>query len=137
MSIFVMSGFDRRFGWSNVPAPLPIAADALVGAGFGIIFLVFSVNTYTAATIRVADQQTVVSSGPYSVVRNPMYAGALLMVIATPIALASWWALLACAPLVAVIVWRLLDEEHYLVEHLPGYARYQVRVRSRLVPGVW
>jgi protein-S-isoprenylcysteine O-methyltransferase Ste14 len=137
LAVFVISGLDRRFGWSSVPAPLSIGADVLVAAGFGIIFLVFSVNTYTAATIRVADEQTVVSSGPYSVVRHPMYAGALLMLLATPIALGSWWCLLACAPLIGVIVWRLLDEEHYLVERLPDYAEYRARVRTRLIPGVW
>ena len=105
-----MAGFDRRFGWSDVPIVVSVAADVVVALGFLVIFFVFRENTYTSATIEVAADQAVISSGPYSVVRHPMYAAALLMLLATPVALGSWWALLMFVPLCAVIVWRLKDD---------------------------
>jgi len=137
LSLMVMPGLDHRFGWSNVPAPLSIVADLVVAAGFYIVFLVFRENTFTAATIRVVGEQRVISTGPYAVVRHPMYAGAVLTLLATPVALGSWWGLLAFVPMLAVIVWRLRAEEQFLREHLPGYAEYCARVRYRLVPLSW
>jgi protein-S-isoprenylcysteine O-methyltransferase Ste14 len=121
-----------------VACPLAVVdcGDVMVVIGFWIVFVVFRVNTFTAATITVAEEQRVIETGPYSVVRHPMYAGALLMLLATPVALGSWWDLLAFAPMLMVIVWRLQDEERFLLEHLPGYMQYRARVRFRLVPGV-
>ena len=81
--------------------------------------------------------ETVRTAGPYRLVRHPMYTGAILLFLATPLALASWWSLLAGAGLAAAIVWRLIDEEAYLARNLPGYSDYQRRVTARLVPGVW
>jgi protein-S-isoprenylcysteine O-methyltransferase Ste14 len=98
---------------------------------------VFRANTFTSATIEVAQDQEVVSTGPYAYVRHPMYAGALLLLLATPVALGSWWGLLAWFPMLAVIIWRLRDEEMYLDRNLRGYAEYRAKVRSRLLPGVW
>jgi len=135
--LYVVAGFDRRFGWSNVPIIASLLADVVVALGFLIIFFVFRENTYTAATIEVAADQAVISTGPYGVVRHPMYAGALLMLLATPIALGSWWALLMFMPLCTVIVWRLSDEERFLSANLPGYSQYLARVRRRLIPAVW
>jgi protein-S-isoprenylcysteine O-methyltransferase Ste14 len=137
IAVFVVAGLDRRGGWSRVPTAVAVAADALVAFGLGVVWAVFRANTFTSATIEVAREQQVISTGPYGVVRHPMYAGALVMMIAVPIALASWCALAAVPPLVAVIVWRLLDEEKLLVAELPGYADYRGRVKYRLVPGVW
>ena len=135
--LFVFPGFDHRFAWSRVPAHLVIAANVLVVAGFAIVFLTFKANSYTAAIIDVAPEQPLVSTGPYGVVRHPMYAGSLVMLLATPIALGSWWGLLPALCLVACIVWRIVAEEEFLVRHLPGYAEYRQRVRYRLVPGIW
>jgi protein-S-isoprenylcysteine O-methyltransferase Ste14 len=137
VGLYVVAGFDRRFGWSDVPIVVSLAADVVVLLGFLIIFFVFRENTYTSATIEVAADQAVISSGPYSVVRHPMYAAALLMLLATPVALGSWWALLMFVPLCAVIVWRLKDEERFLSANLPGYGEYRAQVRRRLIPGVW
>lgn len=137
VAIYVVSAFDWRFGWSSMPAPIAYVADLIVAVGFGIVFAVFRENTYTAATIQVASGQTVVSTGPYAVVRHPMYAGALLMLLATPVALGSWWGVLLFLPIGLVIVWRLLDEERYLAANLAGYVEYCARVRWRLIPGVW
>jgi protein-S-isoprenylcysteine O-methyltransferase Ste14 len=137
VGLYVVAGFDRRFGWSNVPVVVSLAADVVVALGFLIVFFVFRENTYTSASIEVAADQTVISTGPYGVVRHPMYAGALLMLLATPFALGSWWALLMFIPVCAVIVWRLSDEERFLSSNLPGYGDYRGQVRQRLIPGVW
>jgi protein-S-isoprenylcysteine O-methyltransferase Ste14 len=114
-----------------------LVADAAVLAGFAIVFLTFRANSYTSATIAVAKEQPLVDHGPYAVVRHPMYAGALLMLLATPIALGSWWASSGVLLMVLAIVARLLGEERYLAAHLAGYADYRRRVRYRLIPYVW
>ncbi len=133
----VVPSLDHRFEWSEVPLATVFAGDVLVALGFYIFFAVFRVNTFAAATIEVAIDQRVVSSGPYAIVRHPLYAGALVMLLGTPLALGSWWGLLGLIPITLTIVWRLLEEEKFLSEHLPGYAEYKKRVRYRLLPFVW
>jgi protein-S-isoprenylcysteine O-methyltransferase Ste14 len=133
LAILVVPSLDHRFSWSHVPLWIVLAGDLLVVLGFYIVFKVFCVNTFTSATIEVNEQQTVISTGPYAFVRHPMYSGALVM----PLALASWWGLIAFVLMVAVIVIRLLDEEKLLLANLPGYAEYGARVRYRLMPYVW
>ncbi len=137
VALFVVAGLDRRFHWSSVPLVASLIADALVILGFYIVFRVFRENTYTSATIEVSRKQKVISTGPYSVVRHPMYAGAFLLVFSTPLALGSWVALPLPIPLMLVIVARLLDEERLLSATLPGYEAYRQRVRWRLIPYIW
>jgi protein-S-isoprenylcysteine O-methyltransferase Ste14 len=137
LAIFVIAGLDRRWGWSRVPRGVSIAGDVVVALGLGIVALVFRANTFTSATIEVATDQKVISTGPYAVVRHPMYAGAFLMLLGVPLALGSWWAAPAILPLYAVIVVRLLDEERVLVRELAGYDAYRAKVRYRLVPFVF
>jgi protein-S-isoprenylcysteine O-methyltransferase Ste14 len=120
-----------------VPWHLVVFGDALVLIGFAIVFLVFRENTFTAAIIAVEANQKVVSSGPYAVVRHPMYAGALLGFTGTRLALGSWWGLLPAGLVMGVIVWRLLDEEKFLARNLPGYDEYWRKVGWRLLPGMW
>jgi protein-S-isoprenylcysteine O-methyltransferase Ste14 len=136
IGIFVICALDHRLVWSTVPLAIVIVGDVLVALGFVIVFLVFKENSFTAATIEVAADQRVISSGPYAIVRHPMYAGALIMLIGTPLALGSWWALLAFIPMAIVIAVRLLDEEQFLSQHLPGYTQYCQNVRSRLIPSI-
>jgi protein-S-isoprenylcysteine O-methyltransferase Ste14 len=136
LAVFVLCAFDHRRG-AQLPVALELAGDALVAVGLFIVFRVFRANTFTAATIQVEREQTLVSTGPYGVVRHPMYSGALVMMLGVPLALGSWWGLVAVPPLAAVIVWRLLDEERQLTAELPGYAEYRAKVKSRLVPLVW
>ena len=136
IAMFVVSGLDRRYNWSDVPLPVVIGGNVLVVVGFVIEFLVFRENSFTSATIEVDERQTVISTGPYALVRHPMYDGGLLMLLGTPLALGSWWALVAFLPIAVGIVWRMRDEERFLKQHLPGYAEYCARVRSRLIPGV-
>jgi protein-S-isoprenylcysteine O-methyltransferase Ste14 len=137
LAMLVVPSLDRRFSWSRVPLWIVLAGDLLVVLGFYIVFKVFCVNTFTSATVEVTEQQTVISSGPYAFVRHPMYSGVLVMLLGTPLALASWWGLIAFALMVAVIVIRILDEEKFLLANLPGYAEYLTRVRYRLMPAVW
>jgi protein-S-isoprenylcysteine O-methyltransferase Ste14 len=137
VALFVASGLDRRHGWSSVPAPVSLAANGLVAAGFAIVFLVFRENTHTSAVIEVSAGQRVISTGPYRWVRHPMYAGALLLLAATPPALGSLVALPLVVALAGVIVARILDEERLLSAELAGYREYCREVRYRLVPHVW
>src|ERR1044071_7589394 len=137
VALLVVPALDRRFGWSSVPPGVVVLGDLLIAAGFYLIYLVYRENTYTSATVEVAEGQKVVSTGPYAVVRHPMYAGGLLYIAATPLALGSYWGLLAFAALLPFLIWRLLDEEQLLAGELPGYSEYRRRVRHRLVPFVW
>jgi len=137
LAIFAVPGLDRRFGWSHVPAAVSLAGDAMIAVGFLIVFLTFRENSFTAGTIEIAEGQHVIDSGPYAVVRHPMYAGALILIAGLPLALGSWWGLVPAALLVPVIVWRLIREEAFLAANLAGYRNYQGRVRHRLAPVIW
>jgi len=126
----IIMAFDHRFGWSPaVPAWLSLVGDALVALGIVIYFLVIRENRFAAATVEIAEGQTVVSTGPYAVVRHPMYSGAILFLVGAPIALGSWWGFLFTPLFVGGLVWRLLDEEKFLRTNLPGYAEYTREVR--------
>ena len=137
IALMLVPALDRRFGWSRVPTRVVIAADLLVTLGFILVFFVYRENTFTAATIQVTEGQTVVSTGPYALIRHPMYASALLYLGATPLALGSYWGLVAIAATLPFLIWRILDEERLLAASLPGYTDYQRRVRYRLIPKVW
>ncbi len=133
----VVPALDYRWHWSTVPAWVSILGEVGVAASFVVFFIVMRQNSYAAATVQVEPNQPVISTGFYGVVRHPMYAGALLLMIAMPFALGSYWSLLLLIPAVAALAWQLLDEERVLKRDLPGYADYCRRVRYQLVPGVW
>jgi protein-S-isoprenylcysteine O-methyltransferase Ste14 len=137
IALYVICGLDHRFGWSTLPPWLVLAANGLVLVGFYGFYVTFRENAYAASTVTVEADQPVISSGPYAVVRHPMYTAAIVLFAATPLALASWRGLVPAALLAALIVWRFIDEETYLARNLAGYTDYQSRVRARLVPGVW
>jgi protein-S-isoprenylcysteine O-methyltransferase Ste14 len=136
-ALLVLPALDRRFRWSRVPTLACILGDVLIVAGFAIVFAVFRVNNHTSGVIEVAADQKVVSTGPYALVRHPMYSGALVLMAAIPVALGSWWGLLVVVPMTAAIVWRLLDEEKFLAANLPGYSAFQQKVKYRLAPWIW
>lgn len=137
IGLFIVPGLDFRFGWSYVPPLASWLAAGLVALGFYIVFRVFKENSYTRGTIEVSAEQKVISTGPYSVVRHPMYAGASVLLVFTPLVLGSWVALPLVVPLIGVIVVRLLDEEKYLTAHLSGYDDYLQKVHYRLIPSIW
>jgi protein-S-isoprenylcysteine O-methyltransferase Ste14 len=137
LATFAVPGLDRRLGWSHVPLAVSLVGDGMIAIGFLIVFFTFRVNTFTAGTIEMVDGQRVIDSGPYAVVRHPMYAGALIMVAGIPLALGSWWGLIPAALLVPILMWRLTREEAFLSANLAGYSDYRNRVRCRLAPIVW
>lgn len=133
----LLPGLDHRFQWSQVPFSLVLASDIFVLLGFIAVFFVFKENTYTSAIVEVDPDQKVISTGPYRLVRHPMYAGALVMFLFTPVALGSFWGVLGTIPLIVLIIFRLLDEEKFLAEHLSGYKEYCNTTRYRLIPRIW
>ena len=137
IALLVVPAIDYRFGGARVPRRLVVAGDLLVAVGFFFILLVYRENSFTSATIEVAADQTVISTGPYAIVRHPMYASALLYLIGTPLALGSFWGFAPLAAMVPFLLWRLFDEERFLARNLAGYVDYQRRVRYRLIPHVW
>jgi protein-S-isoprenylcysteine O-methyltransferase Ste14 len=137
IAMLVVSVLGHRFGWSSVPASVSVLADGLIALAFLFVFFVFRENSFSASTIQIAEGQTVISTGPYALVRHPMYAGALVMLLALPVALGSWWGLLVVVLKLPVLIWRLLDEERFLRQNLAGYAQYQTKVRYRLLPLIW
>lgn len=137
IAVMAISALDWRLGWSAVPVWLVIVGDVLVGVGLLGAQLVVVQNHYAGASITVEEGQPLVSTGLYGIVRHPMYAGSLIMMLGTPPALGSLWGLTAVAAAVLVLAARLLDEEKALTEELAGYADYTRQVRYRLIPGVW
>ena len=133
----VVAGFDHRWHWSNVPTTVVIIGDVAFVLAFALIFVVFRENTYTSGVIEIAEGQEVISSGPYAIVRHPMYTGGIIFLLAAPLMLGSWWALIPALVVCSGIVVRLLDEERFLAKNLPGYVDYRQRVHWRLLPGVW
>lgn len=136
-ALVVVSALDHRFGWSQLPPIVSVVGDLLFGLGVFILLLVFRANTYGGASVEVVEGQTVISTGPYAIVRHPMYVAAVVMAAGVPLALGSWWGLLAVVAVIAVLVGRILDEETLLCSDLAGYAEYTQQVRYRLVPFVW
>jgi len=120
-----------------MPSVIAFAGDVLVAFGFLVIFRVFRENPFTSATIELAAEQRVISTGPYALIRHPMYAGGLVLLLGIPVALGSWWGLLVFVAMMPALIWRLIDEERFLARSLPGYRAYQNKVRYRLVPPVW
>lgn len=137
VALLIVPALDHRFGWSDMPASVSVFGDALFVASYMAIIRVFRENTYAASTIAVEPGQRVISSGPYAYVRHPMYAAGIVLLLASPIALGSWWGLVVFLPLMPVLIWRLMDEEAFLRKNLPGYSEYCDRVTTRLVPFVW
>jgi protein-S-isoprenylcysteine O-methyltransferase Ste14 len=137
IGLLVVPALDYRFGWSRIPLCAVIGGDVLVAVGFYVIFFVYKENTFTSATIEIAEGQKVISTGPYAIVRHPMYVGGLLYCFGTPLALGSYWGLLAFAGMAPFLIWRLFDEERFLSKNLPGYTEYCAKVRWRLIPGVF
>ena len=136
-SLIARLGLDHRFGWSFVPWSVSLCGNALVALGFLVFYLVARVNSFAASNIRVEGGQTVISTGPYAILRHPMYSGALFLLVGTPLALGSWWALLLSPIFLPILIVRILNEEQVLARDLLGYEEYRQKVRHRLVPYVW
>jgi protein-S-isoprenylcysteine O-methyltransferase Ste14 len=137
VACILVPGLDHRFGWSHAPAWLCVVGDALVALSWLAMLWVFRENSFGAATIQIMEGQRVIDTGPYALVRHPMYAGASLLFVGIPLALGSPWSVLCFVVLLPFGAWRIFNEEALLRTGLSGYADYLARVRWRLVPGLW
>jgi len=137
IAMYLIPGLDRRYGWSTVPTLVVILADGVALAGYVLFILTIRANRYASRVVEVQENQPVISSGPYALVRHPMYTAVTLIFGASPLALGSWWALIPAALLPLILVARIANEEKLLVEGLPGYAAYRQKVRYRMIPFVW
>src|SRR5260370_39266389 len=133
----LIPGLAFRLGWSRVPLWLTSLAHLFVFAGYLITLWVMKENSFASRTVQVEEVQRVISTGPYRLVRHPMYFGAVVMLLFTPLALGSWWALPGYLLVIPLIVLRLLHEEKMLYRELPGYSDYCLRTRFRLVHLLW
>lgn len=134
---FLLCGFDYHFGWSHMPVWVVITASLLFLIGYMLYAEVLRENAYLSRTVEVQDDQQLIDTGLYSVVRHPMYTATLLMFLSMPLILGSWWALLIFFIYPILIIKRIQNEEQVLREGLKGYNDYQQRVRWRLIPYVW
>ncbi len=137
LALLVVPAFDHRFGWSQAPAIISLIGDGLVALGLFINLIVFRENSFGGSTIETVADQKVITTGPYALVRHPMYAGVVIMVTGVPLALGSYWGLAILALVLPVLVWRIFDEERLLRQELPGYTEYVQKVHYRLVPHLW
>lgn len=137
IALAIVPALDHRFGWSHVPVYAVLLGDLVMLLGWLGIFFVFKENSFASATIQSSADQRVISTGAYAWVRHPMYAAALVMLLGISPALGSWWGIPIVIAILPALIWRLEDEERFLVQNLPGYPEYRGRVRYRLLPFVW
>ncbi len=135
--LLTLPGIEHRLGYAGSNVVASVAGNGLVLFGFAIVWRVYRENSFAAATVRVEDPQLLVSSGPYAIVRHPMYSGVACCTAGTPLALGSTWAALPAFTLILLLVWRIHEEERVLTAELPGYAEYTSHVRHRLLPLLW
>jgi protein-S-isoprenylcysteine O-methyltransferase Ste14 len=134
---FVIPGLDRRFGWSELPFWVALVGDVLVFVGYLFIVYVFRTNSYASRVVEIQEEQKVIDTGPYAVVRHPMYTGMIVLYIASPVALGSLWGMIPSALLIPLLVLRILNEEKLLKEELAGYEEYCRARKFRLIPLLW
>ena len=134
---FVVCGLDKRFGWSEIPLWTVIVAAILFLLGYALYAEVMRENAYLSRTIEVQENQELIQTGAYGIVPHPMYSATLLIFLAMPVILGSWWGLLVFSFYPALIIKRIANEEQVLTAGLKGYIDYQKHVRWRLIPWVW
>ena len=134
---FIVAGLDFRFGWSRVPTWLVIAASVVLLIAYALYAEVMRENAYLSRTVKVQENQKVVDTGLYGIVRHPMYAVTVWLFLAIPLVLGSWWSFLCFLHYPIIIVIRILNEEKVLTEGLAGYGEYKKKVKYRLIPFIW
>lgn len=134
---YILPGFDIRFGWSKMSAWVSIVAAVVMFLSYLIVFRTMQVNSFLSRVIEVAENQKVIDTDVYGIVRHPMYVGMTVLYVVSPIVLGSWWAVIPALVIIPVIVFRILDEEKALEKELPGYMEYKQKVKYRLIPFVW
>ena len=138
LPIFLLPGFDHRYNWSNVPMVVVFLGDLIVLASYYLFFRVLKENSYASRVVKVEKEvQKAITTGPYAIVRHPMYFAIIIMFGAIPVATGSYWGVLPVIPLILLLAFRVRDEEKLLVEELEGYAEYMKQTRYRIFPGIW
>ncbi len=137
IAAFIVPGLDHRFGWSSMPPWLSLAGDLLILLSMWMVYRVFKENSFASAIVEIGKDQRVISSGPYAIVRNPMYSSAAVYFIGMSLALGSYWGIIPSVLTILGLVVRLFDEEKFLAKNLPSYTEYCAKVRSHLIPGVF
>ena len=137
LASFLIAGFDYRFDWSVIPMWCVILASVILLVSYGMYAEVMRENIYLSRTIEVQENQKVIDTGLYGIIRHPMYAVTIWLFLAIPIVLGSWWALLCMVPYPFLIAIRILNEEKVLENNLSGYKEYKAKVKYRLVPFIW
>ena len=134
---FILAGLDFRFGWSSLPNWALWTSSIVFLLSYGMYAEVMRENEWLSRSIEVMEGQKVVSTGLYGIVRHPMYTATILMFLAMPLVMGSWWAFLVMIPYVLAIVTRIKDEETLLTKELDGYQEYKEKVRWKLIPYIW
>jgi protein-S-isoprenylcysteine O-methyltransferase Ste14 len=134
---FLIPGFDFRYGWSSVPTWCILLSDLLIISGYFLFARVLMANRYAARVVEVEEKQQLISTGPYAVVRHPMYSAILIIYIFSPLALGSYWAVIPMLFLIGIVVARILNEEAVLSRELEGYREYMQKTKYRIIPGIW
>lgn len=134
---FIVAGLDHRFGWSHVSNAIVVIASAILLVGYALYVEVLRENVYLSRVVEVQEEQRVIDTGLYSIVRHPMYFAVTLLYLAIPLVLGSWWALLVMSPCILLLAARIKNEEQVLHQGLPGYTDYTKRVRYRMIPWIW
>lgn len=134
---FILPGLDFRFHWSKIDLWIVVISNIVAFAGYIFIFFVFKENSYASTAIQIENEQNVITSGPYSIVRHPMYLGMVIMSLFIPVALGSFWAIIPMLFIIPIIVFRIEVEEEMLLKNLKGYKEYCLKTRYRLIPFIW
>lgn len=134
---FVLCALDFRFGWSHVPLWLVIVSSVLFELGYLMYAEVMRENAYLSRTVEVQENQKVVSTGLYGMVRHPMYLATLFMFLPMPLILGSLWGLIPFSIYLVAIIVRIINEEKVLTNELDGYREYKQKVKYRLIPFIW
>jgi protein-S-isoprenylcysteine O-methyltransferase Ste14 len=134
---FIIPGLDFRFRWSNEPIWLVIVSNIVDLTAYIFIFVVFKENSYASTIIQVENEQHVITTGPYSVVRHPMYLGMVVMSLFMPLALGSYFAIIPMLLIIPTLLFRIKNEEVVLLSELRGYKDYCSKTKYRLIPFIW
>ena len=137
LGLVVFGAIDHRFGWSHMSLFATLIGDSLIVLSYVIYYFVFMENSFAASSVRTFEEQKVISTGPYAIVRHPKYIGDILLIAGIPLSLGTWWGLIILALTIPSLAWRILDEEKLLKQDLPGYIEYTEKVRYRLLPFIW
>lgn len=135
--VYILPGLDFRFHWSNVPFWVVIISNVIALLGYIFIVIVFKENSFASTVIQVENEQHVITTGPYSIVRHPMYLGLVIISMFTPLALGSFWAIIPMIFVIPLNVYRIRAEEEVLSKSLKGYEDYCLKTRYRLIPFIW